>query len=72
MTAARRYILDEVKTIEKECLERGISSGEWIEKYAEKYHRRHWDSTRERVGLVKKNHRSNSRWAAWLERVNDT
>lgn len=72
MTAAQRYIFDEAETIEKECLEKGISVSEWIERYAENYHRKHWDFTRQRISLVKKNHKNNSRWAAWLERVNNT
>ena len=72
MTAAQRYILGEVKIIEKECLERSISVSEWIERYAENYHRKYWNNNQQGVGLSNKNHRNNSRWAAWLERVNDT
>lgn len=37
------YILRELKIIERECLEKGISASEWIEKYADEYNRKHRD-----------------------------
>lgn len=40
MTKTEEYFLDVAKTIEKECLEKGISVRKWIERYAEKYCRR--------------------------------
>ena len=41
MTKIRRYILNEVKIIEKECLEKGISPSEWIERHAEEYRQKY-------------------------------
>lgn len=37
MTKIQKYILDEIKVIEKECMEKGISPIEWIKRYAEEY-----------------------------------
>jgi len=33
----KRYILNELKIIEKECMEKDITASEWVKKYAEKY-----------------------------------
>jgi len=51
MSAARSYILKELETIEKECLEKGISASEWIEKNAEDFHRRYWDAKPREVAV---------------------
>jgi len=72
MTAARKYILNEAKVIEKECMEKGITAREWIDRYAEDYHKKYWNNTMQTVGLRRENHIYNSRWATWLERVNNT
>jgi len=42
MTRTEKYILNEVKVIEKECLENGVSPSEWVEKHARSY-RRKWN-----------------------------
>ena len=47
MTKPKEYILNEVKIIEKECLEKGISPIEWIEKYAKVYRRRYCNSSKQ-------------------------
>ncbi len=41
MSAVKQFILNELKVIEKECLEKGISPGEWIERYAGEYRRKY-------------------------------
>lgn len=41
MTKIQRYILNELKTIEEECMEKGITASEWVERYAEEYRRRY-------------------------------
>ena len=43
MSAVRAYILKELEVIEKECMEKGISATEWVEKYAADFHRRYRD-----------------------------
>lgn len=40
MTQNQRYILNELKTIQKECMEKGISASQWVEWYAEEYRRK--------------------------------
>ena len=72
MTAVQKYILDEAKAIEKGCSEKGITANEWVERYAKNYHSKYWNNNQERTGPANKNHRNKSRWAAWLERVNNT
>ena len=55
MTKSKECMLDEIKTIEKECIEKGISANECIERYAEDYY----------------NNKKKSHWAWWLNWVND-
>lgn len=43
MTDFKRYILNEIKVIEKDTKEKGISPTEWVERYADEYHRKFWD-----------------------------
>ena len=71
MTPAQRYIVNEAKVIEKECLERGITAREWIDRHAEDYRQKFWNDSKQKVDLAKKDHRNKSRWATWLERVNN-
>ena len=49
MSAVKQYILNEVKVIENECLEKGISSSEWVERYAEEYHRKYANGSIKKV-----------------------
>lgn len=37
MNEYKKYILTELKIIEKECMEKGISASEWVERYARVY-----------------------------------
>lgn len=53
MTKPQKYILNEVKVIEKECLEKGISPREWIERYAEEYRGKLGIADTEKVGVLK-------------------
>jgi len=71
MTAVQKYILNETKVIEKECLEKGITAREWIDRYAEDYHRRYWNNNTQTINLGGENNRNKSHWAAGLERVNN-
>lgn len=41
MTQTERYILSELDTIVEECMEKGITASEWVERYAEEYRRRY-------------------------------
>ena len=41
MINVREYILGEFRTIERECYEKGITASEWVERYAEEYHRKY-------------------------------
>ena len=50
MFKPKEYILNEVKIIEKECLEKGISPIEWIERYAEEYSRKWLNHSRQIFG----------------------
>jgi len=61
MTRYQKYILDERKTIGIECRKKGIAASEWVKKYAVDYRRKCWNSGA----------RNKSRWASWLEWVND-
>ncbi len=54
MTKAHQYILNEVKVIEKECLKKGISPIEWIERYAEGYHRKWGNDSMPRLVCLKR------------------
>ena len=74
MNKTSSYIVGELKTIEKECREKGISATEWVEKYAGDYRNKFWknEGNIQTHDTVKKNYRKQSRWANWLDRVNDT
>ena len=52
MTADRWYILNEAKTIEKDCLKKHISADEWVKRYAIKYRRTHANG----ISLIKDDH----------------
>jgi len=43
MSAVRAYILKELEVIEKECMEKGISATEWVEKNAKNFYKKYWD-----------------------------
>jgi len=70
MSRTKQYILTELKTIEKECQEKGISASEWVKRYADEYRKRHWADNRMLVYAAKKNIKNQSRWVSWLEWVN--
>jgi len=71
MDKSKQHILNELKTIEKECMKKGITASEWVAKYTEDYHRKYPDNTRQTTNAAKESYGRKSRWAAWLERVND-
>lgn len=54
MTRTEKYILEEVKAIEKECLENGISPSEWVEKHARSYHRKWLNGKMQKSACLKK------------------
>jgi len=39
----KKYIFGQLGRIERDCVERGITANEWIEKHAAEYCRKHWD-----------------------------
>jgi len=41
MTQNRRFILNELKLIQEECMEKGISASEWVQRHAEEYRRKY-------------------------------
>jgi len=72
MTQDQRYILSELKVIQEECQKLGISASEWVVRYADKYHRNNWNIGTQKASFVKaKSYGNMSRWAHWLERVNN-
>lgn len=54
MGRVKQYILNELKVIERECLEKGISASEWIERYAEGFRRKYGNDNIQKVGLKKR------------------
>jgi len=48
----RWYILNEAKTIEKECQKKHISPEQWVKKFARDYHNRHMQE----FNLIKDSH----------------
>jgi len=53
MTETQNYILNEVKVIEEEYLEKGLSPCEWVERYAGKYHKRYWNGSMSEIDMLK-------------------
>lgn len=53
MTKPKKYILNEAKIIEKECLQKDISPGQWIRRYAEEYHRKYGNRSMPKVACLK-------------------
>lgn len=49
MNKIKAYILNELQVIEKECMEKGISASQWVERYAEDFHKRYWNARVQRV-----------------------
>jgi len=43
MGKTREYIFSELKVIEKECFEKGITASEWVARYGEEFHKNHWN-----------------------------
>lgn len=54
MNRYKKYIFQELKTIEKDCREQGITATEWIERHAAEYCRKYWNFNEEKAGLVRK------------------
>lgn len=54
MGRVREYILNELRVIERECLEKGISASEWVERYAAEYRRRYGNGSMQRPQAVNK------------------
>ena len=48
MEKSRKYILNELKAIQKECREKNISANVWVERYADSYREKHWNKGRKR------------------------
>jgi len=71
MDRYKEYIFEELKTIEKDCREQGITASEWIERHAAEYCRKHWSDGAQSNTSVKTNYGNRSRRARWLEWVND-
>lgn len=54
MSETEEYILNEIKMIEKECLDKGISPSEWVARYAEKYRRKRINGNLQKAGSLKR------------------
>ncbi len=53
MTEFQRYIYSELKTLREECRQRGITPIEWVERYAESYHRKYANGSIVKGGMTK-------------------
>lgn len=49
MNKTKEYILNELKIIEQECMEKGISASEWVQRYAEEYHRKYGNGSMQKM-----------------------
>jgi len=67
----KKYIFGQLETIERNCVEQGITASEWIEKHAAEYCRKHWHDNVQSNASAKANRGNQSRRARWLEWVND-
>ena len=72
MAKTNRYNHRQSNPITEECIENGVSINRWMHRHGVNYSEQHRNLRVQKNAVGQDYSRSKSRWADWLDRINDT